>query len=143
MRLRVKIWLEQDGGKAFGDGAADLLRRVEQVGSLRQAAVQIGMSYSQAWRLVRGLEERLGFQLLAAVAGGAAGGGSRLTERGLLWLTTYEAFRRETQAYVVGVFERHFGALLGPYDVAEPGRRQAALPPGDVVGPAPPGPRSS
>jgi len=47
MRLHVKAWLEQNGGRAFGDGPADLLRRVERTGSLRAATAEIGMSYSQ------------------------------------------------------------------------------------------------
>jgi len=130
MRLCVKIWLEQGGGKAFGDGAVDLLRRVERAGSLRGAAAEIGMSYSQAWRLLRGLEGRLGFGLLSAQAGGPSGGASRLTDRARLWLRTYEAFRGESQALVVEAFGRHFGPLLETYDVAEPGRRGLGLPAG-------------
>ena len=130
MRLHVKIWLERDGGKAFGDGAADLLGRVERVGSLRGAAAEIGMSYSQAWRLVRGLEQRLGFELLSAQAGGASGGTSRLTGRARLWLEAYGAFRSESQTLIVEAFGRHLGPLLETYDVAEPGRRGRGLPAG-------------
>jgi molybdate transport system regulatory protein len=130
MRLHVKICLERDGGKAFGDGAADLLGRVERVGSLRGAAAEIGMSYSQAWHLVRGLERRLGFELLDAQAGGSSGGASRLTDQARLWLETYEVFRRECQAFIVEAFGRHLGPLLETYDVAEPGRRGGGLPAG-------------
>jgi len=141
MRLHVKIWLERDGGKAFGDGAADLLGRVERLGSLRGAAAEIGMSYSQAWRLVRGLEQRLGFELLSARAGGPSGGTSRLTGRARLWLEAYGAFRSESQTLIVEAFGRHLGPLLETYDVAEPGRR--GLPAGSgpasepSLGPAP------
>ncbi len=149
MRLCVKIWLEQGGGKAFGDGAVDLLRRVERTGSLRGAAAEIGMSYSQAWRLLRGLEKRLGFGLVDAQAGGHSGGISRLTDRARLWLETYEAFRGESQALVVEAFDRRFGPLVGSYSVAEPGRRGRRRPvepgssPNPAPGPAPSPPRAA
>ena len=143
MRLHVKIWLEQDGGKAFGDGAADLLGRVERLGSLRGAAAEIGMSYSHAWRLVRGLEQRLGFELLSAQAGGPSGGTSRLTDRAGLWLEAYGAFRSESQTLIVEAFGRHLGPLLETYDVAEPGRRGRGLPAGSGPASEPsPGPAS-
>ncbi|NLW07138.1 MAG: LysR family transcriptional regulator, partial [Clostridia bacterium] len=75
MKLRYKIWLENDG-KVFGDGPYDLLSRVDKLGSLRAAAREINMSYSQAWELVNGLEQRLGFKLLRREVGGSRGGGS-------------------------------------------------------------------
>ncbi len=125
MRLVIKVWLEAEGGKAFGDGILDLLERVRNLGSLRKAAAEIGMSYSQAWRLVRDLGARLGCDLLAAEAGGEGGGRSVLTPEGLRWVEAYGAFRRECQVLVVEAFERHCGHLVGGgYDVAEPGRRR-------------------
>ena len=53
---RCKIWIEKDGEKVFGDGPLDILHRVERTGSLRQAAEEINMSYSQAWNLIKDLE---------------------------------------------------------------------------------------
>ncbi len=50
MKLLYKIWLDQNG-KAFGDGPYELLKRVESTHSLHQAAGQMEMSYSKAWRL--------------------------------------------------------------------------------------------
>lgn len=63
MKVTYKVWLDNNG-KAFGDGPYELLKRVEKTGSLHQATNQMGMSYSKAWRLIRALEERLGFTLL-------------------------------------------------------------------------------
>lgn len=139
MRLCVKIWLEQGGGKAFGDGAADLLERVRRTGALAAAAAEIGMSYSQAWRLVRGLEARLGFALLEAQAGGAAGGASRLSSRATEWLDAYGRFRSEAQALIVQTFSRHFSGLVETYEVAEPGRRESGPAPEPAPGGADPG----
>ena len=81
MILKYKIWLESDG-KAFGLGPLDILQRVERLGSLKKAAEEIKMSYSQVWKLMRDLEARLGFKLLTREVGGSAGGGSAITPPG-------------------------------------------------------------
>jgi len=51
MKIGYKVWLDNDG-KAFGDGPCELLERVEGTHSLHQAAKEMGMAYSTAWRLL-------------------------------------------------------------------------------------------
>ena len=97
MKLRYKIWLEKNGEKVFGDGPLDILCRVERTGSLRQAAEEINMSYSQAWNLIKDLEERLGFKLLKRKVGGENGGGSQLTEQARDLMMKFEIFRDKAQ----------------------------------------------
>ncbi len=107
-QLRCKIWLENKGDKVFGDGPWDLLKRVERLGSLRQAAAEINMSYSQAWHLISTLEKNLGYPLLAKKAGGAKGGYSVITSEGICILRAYDNFRREAQESLESLFEKHF-----------------------------------
>jgi tungstate transport system substrate-binding protein len=57
-----------------------ILEAVEQNGSLRQATAALGVSYRQAWGLLRRAEERLDEPLLSRRVGGAAGGGAELTD---------------------------------------------------------------
>jgi molybdate transport system regulatory protein len=97
MKLNYKIWIEKDGKKVFGDGPLDILHRVERAGSLRQAAEEINMSYSQAWNLIKDLEERLGFKLLERKRGGESGGGSQLTEQARDLMMKFEIFRDKAQ----------------------------------------------
>ena len=97
LKLRYKIWIEKNGEKAFGDGPLDILNRVERAGSLRQAAEEINMSYSQAWNLIKDLEERLGFKLLERKIGGESGGGSKLTEQARDLMMKFEIFRDKAQ----------------------------------------------
>ena len=63
MKINYKFWLENEKGKVYGDGPFDILNRVKRTGSLRQAAFEINMSYSQAWNLIRGLE-KIGIQTI-------------------------------------------------------------------------------
>jgi len=97
MRLNYKIWIEKDEEKVFGDGPLDILHRVEKTGSLRQAAAEINMSYSQAWNLMKDLEKRLGFNLLKRKVGGRRGGGSQLTEQARDLMMKFEIFRDKAQ----------------------------------------------
>ncbi len=97
LKLNYKIWIEKDGEKVFGDGPLDILHRVERTGSLRQAAAEINMSYSQAWNLIKDLEERLGFKLLERKIGGEGGGGSQLTEQARDLMMKFEIFRHKAQ----------------------------------------------
>ena len=108
MKIGYKIWLDNHG-KAFGDGPCELLRRVEKRMSLHQAANQMGMSYSKAWRLIQTLEERLGFALLERKVGGPSGGGSRVTSRGKALTSHYERFRKDVEKSIEKVYHKHFG----------------------------------
>jgi molybdate transport system regulatory protein len=108
MRLMYKIWLDYRG-RAFGDGPARLLTGVEQWGSLRKAAQELGMSYNKAWRILHAAEERLGFALLDRSVGGSLGGGSHLTPEAQDLMTRYRAVATEADEALGAVFERHFG----------------------------------
>ncbi len=106
--LKSKMWLEKDGRKVFGDGPLDILERIEKSGSLRQAAAQINMSYSQAWRLIRMLERNLGFKILLKQAGGAGGGYSSLTPEAKRLTAAYGAFRREADSALAELHQKYF-----------------------------------
>ena len=111
-KVAYKIWLDNNG-KAFGDGPYELLRRVDKGMSLHRAANQMGMSYSKAWRLVRTLEERLGFALLDRKVGGPSGGGSNVTSRGKDLMNHYGRFRKDVERSLEKIYQKHFGSVQG------------------------------
>ncbi len=106
--LKYKIWIDNNG-KAFGDGPMDILTRVTATGSLKKAAREMGMSYSQAWKLVRTLEKRLGFKLLERKIGGRAGGGSEVTVQAELLMKRFAFFREEADKILSQLFAEFFG----------------------------------
>lgn len=110
MKVACKIWLDNKG-KAFGEGPCELLKRVGKSHSLHQAAGEMGMSYSKAWKLIRTMEKRLGVSLLARKIGGNSGGGSQLTAEAKDLVDRYERFRRDADRAVEELFQRHFGDL--------------------------------
>ena len=108
LKLRYKLWIEKDGEKVFGDGPLDILQRVEMAGSLRQAAEEINMSYSQAWNLIKDLEKRLGFDLLWRKIGGEKGGGSEITEEARELMIKFKLFREEADQSLNSLYKKIF-----------------------------------
>jgi len=106
-----RIWLQERGRHVLGPGAQELLRRLDEVGSLNQAAKVIGIPYSKAYRLIDEIERGLGITLLTRQTGGIAGGGSRLTDEGRLVLERFEAFTRDADDALEALFHRHFDDL--------------------------------
>jgi molybdate transport system regulatory protein len=113
LRLLYKIWLDYRG-RAFGDGPARLLDGVEQYGSLRKAAQELGMSYNKAWRILHAAEERLGFPLLDRSVGGSLGGGSHLTPEAQDLVRRYRAVAADAEEALEAVFQRHFADWKDP-----------------------------
>ena len=80
MKPALRVMLCDDAGERFfGEGPCRLLHLIEETGSLRSAAAQMGLSYSKALRLVQHAEKELGFALTCKTIGGRGGGGSTLT----------------------------------------------------------------
>ena len=111
MRLLHKMWLD-NRGKAFGNGPCELLLRVEKTGSLRKAAIELGMSYNKAWRLINILEKRLGFPLLVRKAGGKNGGGSEITGYARDLIARYKSFTQEASVLLDELYKKHFSNHL-------------------------------
>lgn len=105
--LNYKFWLEGKE-KIFGDGPCDILARIDRFGSLSRAAEDMNMSYSQAWKLINRMEERLGFKLIEKRVGGRSGGGSVLTEKGRKLMNDFLSFRREIHDHIIRLEEKYF-----------------------------------
>lgn len=94
--------------KCFGPGVVQLLKRVDELHSLRAAAMSISMAYSKAWTVIRGAEEGLGFKLLASNIGGRNGGGAVLTDEARQMMRAYDDYCAKLRAYGETLFEQTF-----------------------------------
>ena len=107
MKVGYKVWIDNDG-KAFGEGPYQVLRRIEETGSLHKAALELNMSYRKAWLMIQAMEKRLGFPLLERKVGGVSGGGSVITPEAKKFLKSYEAFRKDVQEVLEATFKKYF-----------------------------------
>ncbi len=92
MKVKYKIWMEQDGSVAFAEGRRLLLESVNRLGSLNAAAKELGMSYRAAWGKIKATEEALGLKLLDVTTGGKGGGGAKLTDEARDLVTSYNNY---------------------------------------------------
>ncbi|WP_145647802.1 TOBE domain-containing protein [Pseudoduganella lurida] len=97
LQLHGTLWLTAQGGQHLGgpDRIA-LLAAIATHGSITQAAKAVKMSYKAAWDAVETMNNLAGEPLVARLAGGKGGGGTRLTERGAALV---EQFRRLEEAH--------------------------------------------
>ena len=79
-------------GVVFDDRDAELLRAVDDAGSLNAAAGELGRSYSRAHGRLTDLEEAFG-GLVERQRGGSGGGGSALTARARELLAAFDRLR--------------------------------------------------
>ena len=92
----------------FGDGRAQLLELIEELGSIKHAVARIGMSYRAAWGYLRDLEAAAGFKFLERTRGAGPQSGARLTREAKQFLARYREFRRSMETTVSRGFRRSF-----------------------------------
>jgi len=100
--IRLMITSAEDPKVGFGPGIAQLLQGIETTGSLNQAAKEMHMAYSKAWRVIREVEKALGFALIYR----KGAHGSVLTPQGARTLAAFYEMEKSAQAAVRGMFDR-------------------------------------
>lgn len=93
MRIKpvYRLWMEtEEGERVFGRGPYELLKKVDETGSLNKAAAELQMSYSKAFHVIKNCEANLGIKFLNREIGGVKGGGSTLTDEGKEFMRLFE-----------------------------------------------------
>jgi len=113
MNLLVKLFLEDQNRYVLGPGRVELLRSLEELGSLRKAAQKLGMSYRWAWGRLKDLEEALNIPLLAykPESGGKAKALTAEARELLIW---YNAVEKEMETVFAKALTKCPGFLKGP-----------------------------
>jgi molybdate transport repressor ModE-like protein len=108
LNARLKVWLEVNGRYAFGHGLCEMLQAVEDSGSIKHAASELGKSYRYIWGRIKAAERALGSQLVEAHVGGKGVRRSVLTPRARQLIADFSALR----ARLVEVLRQEFGRHL-------------------------------
>jgi molybdate transport system regulatory protein len=75
----------------------ELLRAIEQSGSINQAAKQVGLSYKGAWQMIECANNLPSKVLIITATGGSKGGGTQLTAAGLYRVRGGRSLRLPTE----------------------------------------------
>ncbi len=95
---RLSIRVDLASGARIGPGKVALLEAIARDGSISAGGRALRMSYRRAWELVEDLNRSLGVTLVATAAGGARGGGARLTQAGAAVVEAYRGLERDAGA---------------------------------------------
>jgi molybdate transport system regulatory protein len=112
--LRIHLWLETDEGMVLGIGRAILLMKVEEYGSLKKAASDLGMSYRAAWGKIRKTEKILGTPLMTRSANKHEG--YQLNESGRVLVERFMSFFNEVEEIALSKAREAFGWQIKPFD---------------------------
>ncbi len=93
MDARAKVTVGRKGKTVIGEGRYDLLRLIDEKGSLSGAASAMSMSYRYAWGVIKHLEEEMGRPLVVSHRGGAQGGRTELTDLARELISEFEIAR--------------------------------------------------
>ena len=111
VRVKTRIWVDKEGHELMGPGTYNILKALEETGSIASAARRLGYSYKFIWTYIKKLEDVLGVPLVESRRGGKERGVTELTEIGKLLLNYYESMSREVEQ-VAKTWEAKFSELL-------------------------------
>ena len=110
---RISVRLDLASGARIGPGKIAVLEEIARSGSISAAGRGLKMSYRRAWELVEDLNRHLGTPVVATAAGGARGGGARLTAAGATLVAEYRAIEAASAAVAtphLAILTRAIGA---------------------------------
>lgn len=106
--VKLHLWFEKDGGVFFGCGRYELLKKIDELGSLKLASESLGLSYRGAWGKVKRTEEIIGQKLIYKLNNKE---GYMLTGFGRELMNEFGAFYDDVAEYA----SRKGGDLLGRF----------------------------
>lgn len=107
MRVVTRLRIGKD--KIFiGKGVREMLDAIDQTKSIRKATEVTNISYPKALRMLRTMEEELGFAVVISEKGGSTRGSTILTEKGKAVLEAYKRIENKVEVYAKKLVEEEF-----------------------------------
>jgi molybdate transport system regulatory protein len=98
--VKGSIWIECNGSRFFGPGPVELLERIDNTGSINQAAKQMQMSYKKAWEIIHRLNANAAVPLVETNQGGKHGGGSTISKEAREMIAFYRQMREKFSKFL-------------------------------------------
>lgn len=117
-RLNFKCWIERATGEnILGEGKWRLLKAIQETGSLKAAAEEMGYAYRQTWENLKTIEGRLDFKLIKKARGGKHGGRTTLTREGKMIVAFFDRLYDEIEPGL----QKHFAKMVRELEDIRPG----------------------
>ncbi len=94
MEIGAHLFINQKNKGFLGRGRVELLRKIDELGSISKAAKALGMSYKKAWDNIDAMNSVAQKPIVETQTGGRGGGGARLTPYAKELIRRYEELER-------------------------------------------------
>ncbi len=125
LTLRLHVWFEREEKIFLGIGRALLLEKIEEYGSLRQAATEMKMSYRAAWGKLKAAEESIGKPLVQKIKG--KGQRYELTPVGRQLARQFQQLQSDIETYAMSKARDIVGEDVQYYSDAYPETKLSSL----------------
>jgi len=98
--LRGHIWIEGSEGTFLGYGRVALLERIQEFGSITEAAKSLEIPYRKAWLLIDSMNRQVPKPYVITSAGGRKGGGTMVTPEGEDAIAQFWKIHKEFQKFI-------------------------------------------
>lgn len=85
---------------AMGPGKAELITRIDTIGSISAAAREMGMSYRRAWQLVDAINKSFKVPVVLTATDGKRGGGASVTDFGREMVAQFHAMEHKASTAI-------------------------------------------
>ena len=100
LKIKSKIWFENQDGILISEGRVELLKTIERTGSLNKAAKEMNISYQKAWKLLDTAGKSTEYKLIETKTGGSKGGGTIVTPYGKFLINAFDEINKETWGFL-------------------------------------------
>lgn len=98
--IEGRFWVSRDEKSFLGSGRIELLKHIDQTGSINKAAQVMKMSYKAAWDAVDAMNTLADQPLVERMTGGKGGGGTRLTEYAKEVIAAFDILKEEHEHFL-------------------------------------------
>lgn len=107
MKIKSKIWIESNNGILLSEGRVQLLKMIDETGSLNKASKALNISYQKAWRLLDEVNKTTNQPLIETKIGGTKGGGTVLTPYGKSLIIVFDTINKDCWEFLDEQLKKH------------------------------------
>jgi len=105
-KIKSRIWIESNGHVLLGEGRVQLLKAIQETGSLSKAAKSLNLSYKKAWQLLDAVNKSAKKPVTINSIGGKGGGGAILTDYGKSLVMAFDEINKNCWTFLDDQLEK-------------------------------------